>query len=323
MDVLRINHKHIPDNLKGTVGCIGYFDGFHKGHVTLVKNAIALSKEKKLESAIITFDPDPWSVFKPDLELKHLMSLTDKIELAKNLGVDHFYLLTFTKDFSSLNYHVFHEVLHKMQVHTLVCGFDFQYGAKNSGNVKTLKEQSLFDVHVVDSVNDNDLKISSSRIEPLIEQGKLEVANDLIGFIYSIYGKVVHGFKRGSTILNIPTANLAPNKEYILPKPGVYAGAVSINSDMHIAMINIGLNPTFENELVTIEAHILDFDKNIYDKHARFYFYSRIRDEIKFKSIDQLKTQLHKDIETTRKTMMKNIKILEITAKTWDKNLFE
>lgn len=323
MDVLRINHKHIPNDLKESVGCIGYFDGFHKGHVTLVKNAIALSKERNLESAIITFDPDPWSIFKPDLELKHLMSLADKIELAKNLEVDHFYLLTFTKDFASLNYDLFHEVLYKMHVNTLVCGFDFQYGKKNSGNVKTLSEQSLFDVHVVDSVNDNDLKISSSRIEPLIEQGKLEVANALFGFIYSIYGKVVHGFKRGSSILHIPTANLAPNKEYVLPKPGVYAGAVSVDLNMYIAMINIGSNPTFENELVTIEAHILDFNKNIYDKHARFYFYSRIRDEIKFNSIDQLKTQLHEDIDTTRQTMMNNIEILEVTAKTWNKNLFE
>lgn len=323
MDVVRINHKHIPDNLSHTVCCIGYFDGFHKGHVALVKKAISLSNEKGLQSAIITFDPDPWTIFKPDLELKHLMSLDDKIHIAKKLGVDHFYLLTFTNDFASLNSDEFHNVLSQMKVDTLVCGFDFQYGTKNSGNVETLKRQDLFNVQIVESVNDNNKKISSSRIEPLIEAGQLDIANDLLGYIYSIYGKIVHGFKRGSTILQIPTANLACDKEYILPKPGVYAGAVSIDHNMHIAMINIGSNPTFDNELVTIEAHILDFNQDIYDKHTRFYFYKRIRDEQKFNDIHELKTQLLHDIEITKMLMQKNRKKLEITAQTWDKNLFE
>lgn len=321
MDVVRINHKHIPLELRSSVGCIGYFDGFHKGHQGLVKKAIEISKEKGIDSSIITFDPDPWSVFKPDYELKHLMTLSDKIQFSKSCGVDHFYILTFTLDFASLSTDEFHAVLKNMNIDTLVCGFDFQYGTKNSGSVDTLKVQSDFDVVVVESINEEDEKISSSRIEPLIEKGELKKANELSGFIYSVEGDVVHGFKRGSSLLQIPTANLEVERDYILPSNGVYAGAVSIDSDMYLAMINIGNNPTFENEVKTIEAHILDFDQNIYDKKVRFYFYSKIRDEQKFDNFHHLKAQLLSDIETTRQIMMNKTDILTITAETWDKNL--
>lgn len=323
MEVIRINHKHIPLDLPDCVGCIGYFDGFHKGHRTLMEKAKSIAKENNLKSAIITFDPDPWTVFKPGVPLKHLMSLLDKIEFAKNNHVDTFYMITFTKGFASLSTDEFHQVLNSMHVKTLVCGFDFKYGYKNSGNTQSLLDQDFFDVQVIESVNDSNKKISSSRIEPLIEEGHVDVASHLLGYIYSIHGKIVHGFKRGSKLLQIPTANLQCDDEYILPKVGVYAGACEVDGIIYLAMINVGSNPTFENDLVTIEANLIDFNQDIYGKHARFFFYKLIREEQKFSSIEALKTQLLHDIETTRTIMNEQKEFLQITAKTWDKKLFD
>lgn len=322
MNIIRINHKHIPPVFNKTVACIGYFDGFHKGHQQLVKQAIEIAQKKNIDVSIITFDPDPWHIFKPEMKLYHLMSLSDKIQVSKSLGAQNFYILTFTKDFASLSADQFHDVLHQMNIDTLVCGFDFQYGCKNAGNVETLKKQNLFDVVVVDSINEDNKKISSSRIEPMILEGNVYDANHMTGYIYSIHGKIVHGFKRGSTLLNIPTANLLVDEEYVIPNTGVYAGCVSVDDTMYYAMINIGKNPTFENEIQTIEAHILNFDQDLYEKEVRFYFYKKIRDEKKFKNIDELKDQLVSDIKTTQNIMTSSNEVVKNTAKTWDKKLF-
>ena len=186
----------------------------------------------------------------------------------------------------------------------------------------SLKKQNLFDVVVVDSINEDNKKISSSRIEPMILEGNVYDANHMTDYIYSIHGKIVHGFKRGSTLLNIPTANLLVDEEYVVPNTGVYAGCVSVDDTLYYAMINIGKNPTFENEIQTIEAHILNFDQDLYEKEVRFYFYKKIRDEKKFKNIDELKDQLVSDIKTTQNIMTSSNEVVKNTAKTWDKKLF-
>ena len=160
MNIIRINHKHIPPVFNKTVACIGYFDGFHKGHQQLVKQAIEIAQKKNIDVSIITFDPDPWHVFKPEMKLYHLMSLSDKIQVSKSLGAQNFYILTFTRDFASLSADQFHDVLQQMNIDTLVCGFDYRYGCKNAGNVETLKKQNLFDVVVVESINEDNKKIS-------------------------------------------------------------------------------------------------------------------------------------------------------------------
>jgi riboflavin kinase/FMN adenylyltransferase len=122
--------------------------------------------------------------------------------------------------------------------------------------------------------------------------------------------------------LKIPTANLLVDEEYVVPNTGVYAGCVSVDDTLYYAMINIGKNPTFENEIQTIEAHILNFDQDLYEKEVRFYFYKKIRDEKKFKNIDELKDQLVSDIKTTQNIMTSSNEVVKNTAKTWDKKLF-
>ena len=299
MEVVHIDFHHIP-NLLESACCIGFFDGFHLGHQALVKKAVDIAHEKHILAGLITFDPDPWVLFKPEANLDHLTSLQDRMHIAKQLGIEVFYILHFTKEFATLDPNEFHTVLYDMHVSHLVCGFDYQYGQKNCGSVKTLARQSLFEVHVIDSVNDCSLKISSSRIEPLIRAGQMEEANRLLDTYYSIAGIIVPGFQRGHSLLQIPTANLGLQDAYVIPGVGVYVGYMLYDGFLYKAMINVGKNPTFSNQMLTIEAHVLDFSKDIYGESVRFYFVSKIRDEIKFESFEALRQQLLADIQTTR-----------------------
>lgn len=317
MEVQRINYQDIPA-LDPSVACIGYFDGMHKGHQELLNLSLKIAKTKKLKSAVITFDPDPWSVFYPEKKLQHLFTLEDKIHFAKKKGFDCFYILEFTKAFASNPTDAFHKILANMQVQHLICGFDFRYAYKNSGNIHTLMEQSYFDVFVVDSVNDQSIKISSSRIEPLVCQGQVLKANRLLGYIYSIQGTIVKGFQRGSKILGIPTANLNAKIEYVQPVVGVYAGFVSVDHLLYGAMINIGNNPTFENKFQTIEANLFDFDQDIYGKEVRFFFFDKIRDEKKFSGAKELKEQLLQDIQTSKKRLKMQSKLVKNTLDLWE-----
>lgn len=321
MEVIRIDFTDIP-KLEASAACIGYFDGMHKGHQELLNRSLKIAKKNHVKSSVITFDPDPWCVFFPEKKVHHLFTMKDKIHFAEKKGFDCFYILNFTRDFASNDVDAFHRILYQMNVHYLICGFDFRYANKNSGNIHTLREQSYFELSVIDSVNDKSIKISSSRIEPLVYQGQVLQANRLLGYIYSLEGTIVKGFQRGSKILGIPTANLNINSEYVQPVVGVYAGLVSVDGIMYGAMINIGNNPTFENKFQTIEANLFNFDQDIYGKEARFFFFDKIRDEKKFSGAKELKEQLLSDIETSKKRLKTNRRLILNTAELWDNKLF-
>ena len=323
MEVYTIDYTQDYSSLSPSVCCIGYFDGLHTGHQALINKCKEVSKIKDLKCGLITFDPDPWKIFFPDRPLRHITSLKDRINLAESMGIEVIYVITFSKSFAALSIDCFHDLLSSMKVQHLVCGFDFKYASKNIGNVDTLKKQSKFEVSVIESVDSDNEKISSSRIEPFICSGKIEKANQLLGYLYSIQGKVVHGFQRGSSLLNIPTANLASQSEYLLPSSGVYAGFVLVDSTLYGAMINVGNNPTFENEEVTVEANIFDFDKDIYDKEVRFFFLCKTRSEIKFNSFEELKKQLQSDVRTCKNAIQNNPYLLKKTCQLWKSNYFE
>lgn len=323
MQVYTIDFSHIQKDLPYTSCCIGYFDGLHTGHQALLENCIRIAKSKSIQSGLITFEPDPWKIFFPSKVCKHITTLQDRITLAHSMGIDIVYVITFSKEFAALDVQSFHSILEKMHVKDLTCGFDFKYAKKNTGNVETLKEQNIFSVSIIDSVNKKNEKISSSRIEPLILSGKVDVANDLLGYLYSIEGTVEHGFKRGSTLLQFPTANLKPNPDYLIPSNGVYAGFVSVQGVMYPCMINVGNNPTFKNKSITIEANIFDFDQDIYGLNVRFFFAKKTRNEIRFENISCLKKQLTKDILTCKNTIQNDVKYISRTAMLWHKKVFE
>lgn len=323
MQVYTIDFKEIPENLEPTSCCIGYFDGLHTGHQALLSCCIQMARENHLKSGLITFDPDPWKIFFPERVCKHITTLEDRKILAKSMGIEVFYVIQFSKEFASLNTDAFHRMLNQMQVKALTCGFDFKYASKNTGNIHTLQKQDGFKVSVIDSINSHNEKISSSRIEPLIQSGKLDVANDLLGYMYSVSGTIEHGYKRGTSLLDFPTANLKVNSDYLIPSSGVYAGIVSIQNIFYPCMINIGNNPTFHNKKTTIEAYIFDFHEDIYDQNVRFYFLKKTRNEVRFSDFQALKNQLQKDIVSCQKVIQKHQNFILETAKLWNAKVFE
>lgn len=290
--------EHLIDT--PVVACIGYFDGLHLGHMALVNNTLNKAKQLCAESALITFDPDPWVVIKQAQDVQHLTTMKQRQELAEKAGIEHFIVLDFTKEMSNLNECDFVELLLKnFNIKAMICGFDFHYASRGSGNAQTLANHG-FEVVCVDSVNDEKGKISSTRICECIDEGRMEEAFALLGYAYTIEGSVIHGNAKGTGI-GFPTANIKAEREFLIPSRGVYVGKVSFDECDYPAMINIGFNPTFnKRRVLSIEAHLLDFHGDIYGKNVDVSFYRKIRDEKKFSSIDELISQLNRDVQATR-----------------------
>ncbi len=282
--------------------CIGYFDGIHLGHKALIDKAVQIAEGKHIESALITFDPDPWVTVKGAKFVQHLNTMEEREAIAEKYGIQNWIVMDFTKEMSQLSPLEFVHCLRRCNIDTLVCGFDYHYGAFGKGNTTTLIEDSkgCFDVAVIDSVDHGGKKISTTRITALIQEGNIEKANELLNYHYSISGIVTKGRQRGNEI-GFPTANLEVEKEYILPECGVYGGKAIIEGKSYSCMINIGHNPTFNyKEEISIEAHLFDFHGELYQKKMRLEFNFKIREEKKFKGIDELIRQLEEDKKTVQ-----------------------
>lgn len=305
------------ESLPESVCAIGYFDGFHTGHKQLLERALQDAASMHLQSAIMTFDPDPWTVFHSQGDMHHLLTLEDKIERAQSMGFDLFYVTVFSRAFAALQPEAFHQFVKDLNIARLICGFDYTYGIRGSGNAETLQQQNLFECRVIDQVCLDDQKISTSRIESLIRRGKMQEANRLLETIYSVAGTIVSGFQRGSTLLKTPTANLKWLPEYILPAKGVYAGLAAVDGRLYPAMINIGTNPTFGNEAVSMEANLLGASLDLYGRKARFFFAARLRPEMKFGGAEQLEEQLSKDRVHTIQILKKEMTALLQVSALW------
>ena len=277
--------------------CIGYFDGFHLGHQTLFNKTLAIAKSNNHLSAIISFDPDPWVVIHKVPNANHLTTIEDRKRLAAKLGFDVWVSIQFDEIMANLDPLIFLEKLWDLRIEELVCGFDFKFGKKGIGDVRFLRqyESESFHVHEVTEYQVNHEKVSSTRIKIALKNGEMELVSQLLGRYYSLHGVVVGGRQIGRKI-GYPTANLEVDPEYVLPKIGVYAGFVNIDGLQFGAMISIGLNPTVTNDKrVSIEAHIFDFDRDIYHKNVDFVFVHYLRPELKFANLDGLIEQLKLD----------------------------
>lgn len=312
-----------PIDLPPSVCAIGYFDGLHRGHQKLIETAKEQAQKRGVALSVLTFHPDPWAVLKPDAPLEHLVNLEEKKQILEALGVDLFYIVDFTKEFAALSIEAFHQFLKALHIEALVCGFDFHYGAKGKGNPQSLLQCDYFETTVISKISDEEsqdekeiAKISSSRIEKLILEGKVQKANALLGYLYSISGEVVHGFKRGHS-LGFPTANLKVDAETLVPGSGVYAGFVAIDHTLFAAMINVGKNPTFDNKALSIEAYILNQHLDLYGQTVRFFFVKKLRGEKKFASFEDLKAQLAKDQQEVLPALQDASWLFASTAKLW------
>ncbi len=294
-----------PDNLpvdaKGAVLVIGNFDGVHRGHRVLLNLANAIAQEKKIPLGVLTFEPHPRRLFRPDDPPFRLTPAPVKARLLEGCGVDLLFSLTFDWDFASQSAETFIDKVLKNGIAPshIVIGDDFRFGQLRKGSADMLRETG-FSVTALSKEQDGGAVISSSTIRQALAEGKIDEANHLLGWEWEIEGPVVKGDQRGRT-LGFPTANVHLG-ETLHPAYGVYAARVLIEGEWHwrAAAVNIGIRPMFELPLGQVEAHILDFDGDIYGKKLRVRPVKRLRGEARFENLDALVTQIRKDCAEAR-----------------------
>ena len=294
---------------KGTYIALGSFDGIHLGHLTLIKKAVELSRENNSYSMVYTFKNHPLSFINEKLVPSLLMDNKNKIEILKSFNIDISCFINFNREFMNLSPRQFIEMLLKnYNMKGIIIGFNYRFGHKNLGNVDLLKkfsEEYGFSLTVMDAFEYNGEVVSSTRIRESLSKGKIKEANYMLSRPYNLTGKVVKGRQLGRTI-GFPTANIEIDPNYLIPKIGVYYTNVEFNGQIFKGITSVGHNPTVNGKKLTIETYILNFDKSIYDCELKVYFLDRIRDEIKFNSLESLKEQLNKDknVAKERKIMI-------------------
>ncbi len=288
-------------NIKNPVVTTGTFDGVHLGHQKIISRLIDVAKEEQGETVLLTFYPHPRMVLFPDdNELKLLNTQQEKIRLLEKYGIDHLIIHPFTKEFSRLTSVEFVRNILVNSIHTkrLVIGYNHHFGRNREGSFEHLKEFGPvygFDVEEIPAKDIDHIEISSTKIRQALQAGEVEVAATYLGHTYSVSGKVVQGKQLGRTI-GYPTANILMEDKYkLIPADGVYAVKVELNGVMYQGMLNVGNNPTIEGKGRSLEVNIFDFDQNIYGDEATIYFIERLRDEVKFSGLDQLKAALARD----------------------------
>lgn len=281
---------------------IGKFDGIHKGHVALLEYARSLSQH---QLAVMSFSQHPYWVLKQDAKYREpITPLAQKLSLLQKLGVDRFYNIQFTKEYASISAEQFvKEHLGQLNVKTIVVGEDFHFGKKGVATVADLATLSVdrqINVVGIPLIKENNEKISSTLIRQHIMQGKVEEAHHLLGRPFTVTGTVVHGEALGRE-LGFPTLNLGGEiSNYILPSPGVYLGKARIVDNNEIieryTLISTGYRPTVDDsERYLVEAYLLDFSGDLYDRYVELDFHSYLRPELKFDGLDTLIEQMKID----------------------------
>lgn len=284
------------------VATVGFFDGLHAGHRFLINELKTIAGNQNLKSMVITFAVHPRKVLNSSFQPELLTTLPEKLAQLESTGIDACLVLDFTFEMARLSANEFIETILKKQynVQTLLVGHDHRFGHNRTDGFPEYKEYGeAVGMEVIQACRyntDMDKHISSSEIRNALKEGKIELANRLLTYEYSICGKVVEGFKIGRTI-GFPTANIKPyDPEKLVPAVGVYAVRVGWKKLHYKGMMNIGHRPTLDNGAnISIEVHILGFDEDIYNQPIEIDFIRKIRDEQKFNGVDELKEQLQKD----------------------------
>lgn len=305
-DVLETNKKY-----EDLYIAIGAFDGIHLGHRELINNAVKRAKEKGGKSAVFTFLNHPMEIIDKNRVPKMICSLDEKIHIIENLGVDYLILQPFTKEFAEKTEVEFVNdiLLKRLNVKEIFVGFNFTFGKAGKGDINSLRELGEsynIKVNIESPVKIDGEIISSTLIRKSLEEGELDKANNYLGQPFMIIGNVEHGKKLGRQ-MGFPTANLRIlNKIY--PPFGIYGGKVKIEDDETIydAVINIGKNPTLKPNESSIEVHILDFNRDIYDKKIYLFLMEYLREERKFASMEELKKTIQNDVKNWR-SKLKNL----------------
>lgn len=289
-------NKTVNEN-KNLVLSLGFFDGVHIAHSKIITKAKQIAKEKGLKSAVITFEKSPASYFS-NKPFYNLITNEKKIDLIDKLGIDYLYILDFEnfKNISAKDY-IENIIIKNFAPDTIITGFNHTFGANKTGNSELLHRYKDFNYIELDEIKIDNTTVSSTNIKNYIQNGNIEKANNMLGRNFSVSGSVIYG-NQIARQLGFKTANIIYNKCMIKPKYGVYKGFVNYDGKKYKAIINFGTRPSVDKNLIeTLEAHIINFDKDIYGKNIEVEFTSKIRDEIKFHSINELKKQIEKDIK--------------------------
>ncbi|MFD3445510.1 bifunctional riboflavin kinase/FAD synthetase [Microbacteriaceae bacterium 4G12] len=304
MKIIHLTHPHEykREAIEPTVLALGYFDGIHLGHREVICTAKEMAEKLGYQSAVMTFHPHPSVVLgKKDAHIEYITPLRVKEKIIASLGVDVLYVVTFDEVFANLLPQEFvDEYIIQLHVKHVVAGFDYSYGRLGKGKMDTLPfhARGEFTQTVIEKVAFEDKKVSSTLLRTLIREGNMTQIPPVLGRYYTIEGTVVHGDKRGRQI-GFPTANIAPNDEYILPPVGVYAVRMQVNDKWYNGVCNIGYKPTFKQEekKISVEVHLFEFNDDIYDQTVTVEWHMRIRAEKKFNGIDELVAQIQCDKE--------------------------
>ncbi|NIQ00024.1 MAG: bifunctional riboflavin kinase/FAD synthetase, partial [Nitrospinaceae bacterium] len=279
--------KNVAGPLPYPVVAIGNFDGVHRGHQIILRKAAEVARQNRGTAIAFTFEPHPLKIIAPDRVPPLLTTFRKKMELIEACGIDQVICADFTQQFSEQQPRDFAKniLVDRIGVKEVVVGFDYAFGRRREGTVYYLQkmgEEFGFVTHVVDPIKINGHLVSSSYVRDLLEEGNVKSAKEFLGRYYSLAGPVVHGTKTGGAI-GVPTANLDTSKVQV-PGTGVYAVRVRHRDRGYDGVANVGFNPTFNRDRLSVEVHIFDFHERIYHEEVEVAFIERIRDEIAFQS---------------------------------------
>lgn len=291
-----------------SVVTIGNFDGVHSGHRALLRAVVDLARETGCNAVAVTFEPHPLAVLQPERAPRAISTLADRLDALEEIGLDAVVVLAFTLELAAMSPRDFvHDVfVRDLHARAVVVGRDTRFGARNAGDVDTLRELGRefdFDVRVQQDVGD-DGRYSSTRVRADLLAGDVATAARILGRPHSVTGVVVHGAQRGRE-LGYPTANLAQDATGFVPADGVYAGwllRTERGGERLPAAISVGTNPTFDGTQRTVEAYVLDrTDLDLYDEVVTVAFTQRLRGNVRFESVDELIVQMGQDVQRARK----------------------
>ena len=308
------------DNLKieRPVVTVGIFDGVHKGHKFIIEKLFEISKIMNSSPVIVTLWPHPRHILNNNSsETRLITTFEEKIKIFSGLGVENLIVKDFTPELSRMTACVFIEkvLAGEIGIRHLVMGYNHRFGSDREGDIRKIRncaEKFSITVEQLEQFSDREKEISSSEIRKALRKGDVKSAGNMLGHHFFISGSVIGGSRVGRSI-GFPTANITPGHFLkILPRDGVYAVEVEIGDDRFPGMLNIGIRPTVNDnpDHKTIEVHIIDFEKDIYGQQIHLHFMERIRDEMKFRSVQHLKEQLIKDKATVIDILKNNTGVL-------------
>ena len=303
MRIVRGLESYPPDAGPSAVA-LGAFDGVHLGHRAILGTAVAHARREKLQALACTFDRHPMEVLQPDRAPLPITTLEERLELIAETGIDTTVVIPFTPDVAAVEAKAFvHDVLvGTLGAREIVVGFNHRFGRGargDAGLLESLAGPLGFRAHVVPAFMVDGVAVSSSEIRASLQRADLPSAARLLGRPYSIRGEVVRGAGRGRT-LGFPTANVKTDRPLGLPA-GVYVCQVTVGPSRHQAVVNVGVRPTFGETELAVEAHILDFSGDLYDRRISLTFLTRLREEKKFPNVDALRQQIALDVAAARR----------------------